>query len=30
MKIVEFLDKHFGGMLGGMAFLLAVSLWLSA
>ena len=30
MKIAEFFDKHFGGMLGGTAFLMAVGLWLSA
>jgi hypothetical protein len=30
MKIAEFFDRHFGEILGGMAFLLAVSLWLSA
>ena len=26
MKIVEFFDKHFGGMLGGMAILVVLGL----
>ena len=26
MKIVEFFDKHFGGMLGGMAVLVVLGL----
>ena len=26
MKIVEFFDKHFGGMLGGMAILMVLGL----
>lgn len=30
MKIVEFFDNHFGEMLGGMAFLLVVSMIFSA
>ena len=30
MKIVEFFDKYFYAILSAMAFLMAVSLWLSA
>ncbi len=26
MKIVEFFDKHFGGMMGGMAILMVLGL----
>ena len=30
MKIAEFFDKHFGEMLGAMAFLLVVGLMITA